>query len=52
MTAAPSRDYGTLAMGHESLDVSILRGVLRGGARHVLVMAVTVETIDDVQLTG
>ena len=52
MTAAPARDYGTLAMGREFLDVSILRGVLRGGARHVLVVSATVETIDDIQLTG
>ena len=49
---SPGEDYVTLAIGRDFLDVSPLRGVLRGGARHVLDVAVTVEPIDDFQLTG
>lgn len=49
---SPGEDYVTLAIGRDFLDVSPLRGVLRGGARHVLDVAVTVEAIDDFQLTG
>jgi transglutaminase-like putative cysteine protease len=42
---APGEDYVTLAIGRDFLDVSPLRGVIRGGARHVLEVAVTVEPI-------
>ena len=49
---SPGEDYVRLAIGRDFLDVSPLRGVLRGGARHVLDVAVTVEAIDDFQLTG
>lgn len=43
---APDEDYVTLAIGRDFLDVSPLRGVIRGGARHVLDVAVTVEPVD------
>ena len=49
---SPGEDYVTLAIGRDFLDVSPLRGVLRGGSRHVLDVAVTVEPIEDFQLTG
>ena len=39
---APGEDYVTLATGRDFLDVSPLRGVIRGGARHTLDVAVTV----------
>lgn len=39
---APGEDYVTLATGRDFLDVSPLRGVLRGGAQHTLDVAVTV----------
>jgi transglutaminase-like putative cysteine protease len=42
---APGEDYVTLAIGRDFLDVSPLRGVIRGGARHVLDVAVTVEPV-------
>lgn len=38
---APGEDYVTLATGRDFLDVSPMRGVIRGGARHVLNVAVT-----------
>ena len=40
---APGEDYVTLASGRDFLDVSPMRGVIRGGARHQLSVAVTVE---------
>ena len=43
----PGEDYVTLATGRDFLDVSPLRGVIRGGAQHVLHVAVTVEPLDD-----
>lgn len=43
---APGEDYVTLATGRDFLDVSPLRGVIRGGARHVLKVAVTVQPVD------
>ena len=43
---APGEDYVTLATGRDFLDVSPLRGVIRGGAQHVLNVAVTVEPLD------
>ena len=39
----PGEDYVTLATGRDFLDVSPLRGVIRGGSRHLLQVAVTVE---------
>ncbi len=38
----PGEDYVTLATGRDFLDVSPLRGVIRGGAQHTLDVAVTV----------
>lgn len=43
----PGQDYVTLATGRDFLDVSPMRGVIRGGARHVLDVAVTVEPVDE-----
>ena len=42
---APGDDYVTLATGRDFLDVSPLRGVIRGGAQHTLDVAVTVTPI-------
>jgi transglutaminase-like putative cysteine protease len=39
---APGEDYVTLATGRDYSDVSPIRGVLHGGARHKLHVAVTV----------
>ena len=39
----PGGDYVTIATGRDFLDVSPMRGVIRGGARHILTVAVTVE---------
>jgi transglutaminase-like putative cysteine protease len=44
---APGEDYVTLATGRDFLDVSPLRGVIRGGARHTLNVAVTVAPLED-----
>ena len=41
----PGEDYVTLATGRDFLDVSPMRGVIRGGARHTLRVAVTVEPL-------
>lgn len=54
---APGEDYVTLATGRDFLDVSPLRGVIRGGASHALSVAVTVsplegEPADDRPLIG
>lgn len=43
---APGEDYITLATGRDFLDVSPMRGVIRGGARHVLKVAVTVTPVE------
>ncbi len=43
---APGEDYVLLATGRDFLDVSPLRGVIRGGARHILDVAVTVTPLD------
>lgn len=43
----PGEDYVTLATGRDFLDVSPLRGVIRGGSRHILKVAVTVEPLDE-----
>ena len=45
---APGEDYVTLATGRDFLDVSPMRGVIRGGSRHKLRVAVTVATMDSV----
>lgn len=44
---APGEDYVTLATGRDFLDVSPMRGVIRGGARHVLDVAVTVTPLPE-----
>jgi transglutaminase-like putative cysteine protease len=44
---SPGEDYVALATGRDFLDVSPLRGVIRGGAQHVLHVAVTVEPLDE-----
>lgn len=46
----PGEDYITLATGRDFLDVSPVRGVIRGGARHVLSVAVTVQPVDEASL--
>ena len=43
---APGEDYVTLATGRDYADVSPVRGVLHGGAKHKLRVAVTVSPID------
>lgn len=43
---SPGEDYVTLAIGRDFLDVSPLRGVIRGGARHDLSVAVTVTPLE------
>ena len=43
---APSEDYVTLATGRDFLDVSPLRGVIRGGEQHTLDVAVTVTPLE------
>jgi transglutaminase-like putative cysteine protease len=40
-------DYVTLATGRDFADVSPLRGVIHGGARHTLDVAVTVAPVDE-----
>lgn len=42
---APGEDYVTLAVGRDFGDVSPLRGVIHGGARHTLQVGVTVEAV-------
>ena len=43
---APGEDYITLAIGRDFGDVSPLRGVIHGGAKHTLHVGVTVEPAD------
>ena len=43
---APGEDYVTLATGRDFLDISPLRGVIRGGSQHILDVAVTVTPIE------
>jgi transglutaminase-like putative cysteine protease len=43
----PDEDYVTLATGRDFLDVSPMRGVIRGGAQHILEVAVTVAPLDE-----
>lgn len=42
---SPGEDYVTLATGRDFSDVSPMRGVIHGGARHTLKVGVTVEPI-------
>ena len=46
----PGEDYVTLATGRDFLDVSPMRGVIRGGTRHVLKVAVTVEPVPEIEI--
>ncbi len=43
----PGEDYVTLAVGRDYSDVSPMRGVLHGGARHTLDVGVTVEPLQE-----
>lgn len=43
----PGEDYVTLALGRDYSDISPMRGVIHGGARHTLSVAVTVEPLDE-----
>lgn len=47
---APGEDYITLATGRDFLDVSPLRGVIRGGAQHTLDVTVTVTPMQPSEL--
>ena len=44
---SPGEDYVTLATGRDFSDVSPLRGVIHGGASHILTVGVTVEPVAD-----
>jgi transglutaminase-like putative cysteine protease len=43
----PGEDYVALAVGRDYADVSPMRGVLHGGARHTLDVGVTVRPLDE-----
>jgi transglutaminase-like putative cysteine protease len=43
---SPGEDYVTLATGRDYADVSPIRGVIHGGAHHILTVGVTVEPLD------
>jgi len=43
----PGEDYVTLAIGRDYSDVSPMRGVLHGGARHTLHVGVTVQPVEE-----
>jgi transglutaminase-like putative cysteine protease len=45
----PGEDYVALAIGRDYADVSPMRGVLHGGARHTLDVGVTVRPLDELQ---
>ncbi len=45
----PGEDYVTLAVGRDYSDVSPMRGVLHGGARHTLDVGVTVRPLEELQ---
>lgn len=45
----PGEDYVTLGTGRDFLDVSPMRGVIRGGSQHILAVAVTVAPIEEAQ---
>jgi transglutaminase-like putative cysteine protease len=44
---APGMDYVTLATGRDFGDVSPVRGVIHGGASHILRVGVTVQAIGE-----
>ena len=44
---SPGEDYIRLAFGRDFSDVSPIRGVIHGGAKHTLTVAVTVEPISE-----
>jgi transglutaminase-like putative cysteine protease len=46
---SPGEDYVTLATGRDFADVSPMRGVIQGGARHALEVAVTVAPPGELQ---
>lgn len=43
---APGEDYVRLAVGRDYSDISPMRGVIHGGAKHTLKVAVTVTPVD------
>lgn len=43
---SPGEDYVTVATGRDYSDISPIRGVIHGGARHTLSVAVTVEPVE------
>jgi transglutaminase-like putative cysteine protease len=45
----PGEDYVTLALGRDYSDVSPMRGVLHGGARHTLHVGVTVQPAEELR---
>ncbi|MDM0119711.1 transglutaminase family protein [Variovorax arabinosiphilus] len=45
----PGEDYVTLAIGRDYADVSPMRGVLHGGARHTLDVGVTVRPLEELR---
>lgn len=45
---SPGEDYVTLAIGRDFSDVSPMRGVIHGGASHVLTVGVTVEPVPSI----
>lgn len=45
----PGEDYVTLAVGRDYSDVSPMRGVLHGGARHTLGVGVTVRPLEELR---
>ena len=45
--ASPGEDYVTLALGRDYSDISPMRGVIHGGARHTLTVAVTVQPLQE-----
>ena len=45
----PGEDYVTLAFGRDYSDVSPMRGVLHGGARHTLDVGVTVRPLEELR---
>jgi transglutaminase-like putative cysteine protease len=45
----PGEDYVTLAIGRDYSDVSPMRGVLHGGARHTLDVGVTVRPMEELR---
>ncbi|MCB8746556.1 transglutaminase family protein [Rhodoferax sp. U2-2l] len=46
---SPGEDYVTLAIGRDFSDVSPMRGVIHGGASHVLTVGVTVEPVAPIE---